>query len=151
MAGLAAPPRKDHRMLRYLVAVLAAATLAAPAAPHSHKAKSLEIVHPFTLQTQKGALTARVLMTIKNAGRERDRLVSASTPRAAKVELDNAGWGSAAFIIEAGEELGLAGDGPRVMLIGLEKPLDAYDDFKMTLVFEKAGRVAIDVMVEEAQ
>jgi periplasmic copper chaperone A len=136
-------------MLRYLVAALVTAALAAPVAAHSHKAKGLEIVHPHTLQTQKGADTARVLMTIKNSGRAADRLVSASTSRATKVELDGHGKGGAAFIVKAGTELGLSGDGPSVMLIGLKKPLYAYDDFKMTLVFEKAGRIAIDVVVEE--
>jgi periplasmic copper chaperone A len=136
-------------MLRYLVAVLVAAALPGPATAHSHKAKGLEIVHPHTLQTQNGAVAARIMMTIKNAGRSADRLVSASTSRAAKVELDARGKGGAAFVVKAGEELGLAGDGPSVMLIGLKKPLHAYDDFKMTLVFDKAGRIAIDVMVEE--
>jgi copper(I)-binding protein len=138
-------------MLRYLVAVLAAAVWVAPATAHSHKAKGLEIVHPYTLQTRKDAVSARVLMTIKNSGRAHDRLLSASTIRATKVELNGAGRGGAAFVIKSGEELGLAGDGPSVMLVGLNKPLYAYDDFKMTLVFEKAGRIAIDVMVEEAQ
>ena len=90
-------------------------------------------------------------MTIRNSGRAPDRLVSASTPRAARVELGNVRKGATALVIRAGQELGLAGDGPSVMLIGLKKPLDAYDDFKMTLVFERAGPVAIDVMVEEAQ
>src|SRR5262245_31730913 len=122
-------------VLRYLVIMLAAAALAASATAHSHKAKGLEIVHPHTLQTQKGAVTARVIMTVRNDGRTPDRLVSASTPRAAKVEL-KAGKGGAAFVIKAGGELGLAGDGPSVVLIGLKKPLDAYDDFEMTLVFE---------------
>jgi len=138
-------------MLRSALFMLAAAALAAPALSHSHKTRSLEIVHPHTLQTQKGAVSARVLMTIRNSGRAPDRLVSASTPRAARVELGNVRKGATALVIRAGQELGLAGDGPSVMLIGLKKPLDAYDDFKMTLVFERAGPVAIDVMVEEAQ
>jgi periplasmic copper chaperone A len=138
-------------MLRYLVALLAAAALAAPAAAHSHKAKGLEVVHPHALQTEKGAVTARVLLTIKNDGRAADRLVSASTARAGKVELNGASKGGAAFVIKAGGVLGLAGDGPSVVLVGLKKPLEAYDDFKMTLVFEKAGAIAIDVMVEEAK
>ena len=136
-------------MLGCLVAVLVAVALAAPAAAHSHKAKRLEIVHPHTLQTQKGTVTARVFMTIKNDGRAADRLVSASTPRASKVELNGVGKGDTAFVVKAGSELGLAGDGPSVVLVGLKKPLDAYDDFKMTIVFEKAGPIAIDVMVEE--
>jgi periplasmic copper chaperone A len=136
-------------MLRYLVALLAAAVMALPAVAHSHKTKRLEIVHPHTAQTQKGSVTARVLMTIKNSGRAPDRLVSASTSKANKVELNGASKGGAAFVIKGGDVLGLAGDGPSVVLVGLKKPLDAYDDFKMTLVFEKAGRIAIDVMVEE--
>jgi copper(I)-binding protein len=35
------------------------------------------------------------------------------------------------------------------VLTGLKKRLNAYDTFRLTLVFEKAGRVPIDVMVEE--
>jgi copper(I)-binding protein len=135
-------------MLRYLILGAAAVALAAPAATHSHKARGLEIVHPHTRQTPKGTTTARVLMTVRNDGRAADRLVSASTPRATKVELNAVGKG-AAFVVKDGEELGLAGDGPSVMLVGLRKPLNAYDDFKMTLVFEKAGRITIDVLVEE--
>jgi copper(I)-binding protein len=136
-------------MLRYLILGLAAVALAAPAATHSHKARGLEIVHPHTLQTPKGTTTARVLMTVRNDGRAADRLVSASTARATRVELNAVGKGAAAFVVKDGEELGLAGDGPSVMLVGLRKPLNAYDDFKMTLVFERAGRITIDVMVEE--
>jgi copper(I)-binding protein len=35
-------------------------------------------------------------------------------------------------------------------LTGVKKAFNAYHDFKMTLVFEKAGRMVVDVMVEEA-
>jgi periplasmic copper chaperone A len=140
-----------QHMLRCLLVLLAAVALTAPAAPHSHKKKGLEIVHPWTPASVKDAVSARIFMTIKNGSGKPDRLVSASTPRAQNVQLNQAGRGPAAFTVKAGEELGLAGDGPGVVLTGLKKPLDAYDDFKMTLVFEKAGSVAIDVMVEEAQ
>jgi copper(I)-binding protein len=136
-------------MLRCLLVLLAAAAMAAPAAPHSHKAKGLEIVHPWTPAQPKGAEAVRVFMTIKNTSGKPDRLLSASTPRAAKVELRAAGKGAAAFVVRNGQELSLYGDGPSLVLTGLKTPLHAYDDFKMTLVFEKAGRVAIDVMVEE--
>jgi copper(I)-binding protein len=65
------------------------------------------------------------------------------------VELHDAGKGPAAFAVETGNELVLYGDGPSLVLTGVYKPLHAYDDFKMTLVLAKAGRVAIDVMAEE--
>ena len=136
-------------MLRCLLLLLAAAALPLSASAHSHKSKGLEIVHPWTPAQPKGAVTARIFMTIKNDSGRTDRLLSASTPRASRVELKGPGKGAAAFTIRSGEQLGLAGDGPRVVLIGLKTPLQAYDDFKMTLVFERAGPIAIDVMVEE--
>jgi copper(I)-binding protein len=137
-------------MLRYLLFLLAAAVAALPAAAHSHKSKGLEIVHPWTFAQAQEAGTARVFMTIKNGGGAPDRLLSASTSRAAKVELNDAGKGATAFAIEKGKDLVLSADGPSLVLTGVKKPFRAYDDFKMTLVFAKAGRVVVDVVIEEA-
>ena len=137
-------------MLRGLLLLLAAAALALPAAAHSHKTKSLEIVHPWARASTKDATTsARVFMTIKSLNGRPDRLVSASTTRAAKVELQTRARVRRRSRQGRGQELGLYGDGPSLVLSGLKSPLHAYDDFKMTLVFESAGRVEIVVMVEE--
>lgn len=141
-----------------LTALLLAAAIVPPAAAHSHKKKGLEIVHPWTPETvQKDAATARVFMTIKNRGRAPDRLVSASTPRADKVELaaveDAAkdGTSAAPFSIAPGKALVLHAKGPHLVLTGVKKAFHAYDDFQLTLVFEKVGRIVVDVVVEEAE
>ena len=136
-------------MLRYLLVLLTAAALAVPAAGHSHKKKGLEIVHPWTRESAKDATSARVFMTIKSIDGRPDRLVSASTVRASKVALDDAGKGVAAFVVGRDKDAILHGDGPSLVLTGLKAPLHSYDDFTMTLVFEHAGRVEIVVMVEE--
>jgi copper(I)-binding protein len=143
-------------MVRCLVWLLFAAAIVPPAAAHSHKTKSLEIVHPWTPETvQKEATTARVFMTIKNSGRVPDRLISASTPRADKVELaavEDAARDStsaAPFSIAPGKTLVLHAKGQHLVLTGVKKAFHAYDDFKMTLVFEKAGRIVVDIVVEE--
>jgi copper(I)-binding protein len=136
-------------MLRYLLVLLAAAALAVPAATHSHKKNGLEIVHPWTREQPRDATAPRVFMTVKSLNGRPDRLISASTPRAGKVELDAAGNGPSAFVLGRDKDLVLHADGPSLKLTGLKTPLSAYDDFKMTLVFEHAGRIAIDVMVEE--
>jgi periplasmic copper chaperone A len=144
-------------MLRCLLCLLLAVAIAPPAAAHSHKRKHLVIVHPWTFETgqKETTTTARVFMTIRNSGRASDRLVSASTTRAEKVELaagDAAAEGGspAGFTVDAGQALVLYPRGPHLLLTGVKKAFHAYDDFKMTLVFEKAGRVVIDVVVEEA-
>jgi copper(I)-binding protein len=46
-------------------------------------------------------------------------------------------------------ELMLRSDGPHIVLSGLKKPLRAYDSFALTLVFENAGTVNVQVSVEE--
>jgi copper(I)-binding protein len=135
-------------MLLLLAAVLA------PTAGlgHSHKRKSLEIVHPYTFATEKGAATAQVFMVMKNSGSVPERLLSASTPRAAKVELAVADGAAkdAAFTVGPGKSLVLGPKGGHLVLTGVKKAFTAYGDFKMTLVFEKSGRMVVDVMVEEA-
>jgi periplasmic copper chaperone A len=145
-------------MIRILVCMGLAAMLVQPATAHSHKRKDLEVVHPWTPETtQKDAGTARVYMTIKNSARFADRLVSASTLRGEKVELaasedgGERGKAAAPFSIAPGKPLVLHAKGPHLVLTGLKKALLAYEDFKLVLVFEKAGRMTVDVIVEEAE
>ena len=146
-------------MARALVLLLLAVALAPPAASaHSHKKKGLEIVHPWTPATmEKTAATAPVFMKIKNAGAA-DRLLRASTPVAASVALQEAVAADAsqaakpvaAIVVGAGTDVDLVRNGPHLLLSGLKKQLDAYDTFKLTLVFEKAGSMVVEVAVEEA-
>jgi copper(I)-binding protein len=142
-------------LARALVLLLLAVALAPPAASaHSHKKKGLEIVHPWTpATTEKTAATTPVFMKIKNAGAA-DRLLRASTPVAAGVALHEAVAADAkpvaAILVGAGAEVELVRNGPHLLLSGLKKRLDAYDTFKLTLVFEKAGSMVVEVAVEEA-
>ena len=47
-------------------------------------------------------------------------------------------------------EVDLKRGGPHILLVGDEEALGAYDSFLMTLTFERAGKVEVEVMVEEA-
>jgi periplasmic copper chaperone A len=131
---------------------LLATMLACPAAiAHSHKKKGLQIVHPWTFATSKPGGEVRVCMKIKNSSGAPDRLVGVTTLAAAKAEL-RAGEGSApaaAIDVAAGSQVELDTKGPHILLSGVKKRLNAYDTFKLTLVFEKTGRVIVDVQVEE--
>jgi copper(I)-binding protein len=145
-----------------VIILLLAVAIAPPAAlAHSHKKKGVEVVHPWTHATSdKGGGTTRVFMKIKNLAGAPERLVGASTPAAAKAELQEAagdGTGTsasskpvAAFVIGPGKDAQLTRNGPHLVLTGVKKRLAAYDSFKLTLVFEKAGRMVVDVAVEEA-
>jgi periplasmic copper chaperone A len=136
---------------------LAAATLlaASTAHAHSHKVKQLEIVHPWCIETEDTTKPVVVSMTIKNAGGKPDRLLRASTLEAAKTELragvppDTEGEVISAIPVDSRGEVNLKRGGPHVLLTGMKRTLGAYDGFLMTLTFARAGKVEVEVMVEE--
>jgi periplasmic copper chaperone A len=143
-------------MIRLLVILLLGAAMLTPttASAHSHKKNGLEIVHPWTRATvDKSDTTVLVSMTIKNRSGAVDRLLRASTPLAAGASIREPGNPNAlaAILIGSGKDVELKRNGPHVELAGFKKQLDAYESFAMTLVFEKAGSVVVEVMVEEAE
>jgi periplasmic copper chaperone A len=97
-------------------------------------------------------------MTIRNETGQADRLSSAASPAAQSVELhetvdDNGvmrmvpqpdGWE-----VAPGERLALKPGGKHIMLLGLIRPLKAGDIIEVTLNFDKAGPVMIQVPVKE--
>ena len=72
--------------IKTLALAAAAVLFAAAAQAHSHKIRSLEIVHPWCIETNDTANPVSVFMTIKNSGRP-DRLLRATTAIAGKAEL----------------------------------------------------------------
>jgi periplasmic copper chaperone A len=142
---------------RALLVAAAVALLATPAGAHSHKLKSLEIVHPWCIETHDAAQPVAVYMTIRNSAGRADRLVGATATIARKAELRReaetpAREGDAAASIDVGPHgaVDLKRDGPHIRLTGMNKTLGAYDSFFMTLTFRRAGKVEVEVMVEEA-
>ncbi len=140
------------------LALAAAMMFAASAAhAHSHKLKNLEIVHPWCIETEDTAKPVVVSMTIRNAGAKPDRLLRASASSAAKTELragvppDGEGGVIASIPVDGRGEVNLKRGGPHVLLTGVKKPLGAHDSFLMTLTFARAGKVEVEVMVEEAR
>lgn len=138
-------------MLRFALAAALAASLAgvAPAAANG----------PLTVEDAR----ARILLpsrpgaawlTIRNAGGE-DRLVGAESPAAERVELHThihedgvmAMRKVEAIDVPAGGEAALEPGGDHLMLFGLKGGLKTGDRFLLTLVFEKAGAVTVEVRV----
>ena len=145
-------------MTRRVSAYVAAFTLIASATAHahSHKFKKLEIVHPWCIETSDAAKPVAVFMTIRNAGARPDKLLRATTSMAAKAELRQAGAASeeskviGSVAVGGHGEVDLKRGGAHILLSGMKKQLSPYDSFVMTLAFERAGKVEVEVMVEEA-
>jgi copper(I)-binding protein len=142
------------------MAALALAMLAIEQAAmaHSHRHRSIEIVHPWTSATQAASTATRpidavIRMTIKLGGERADRLMAARTDIAEKVDLvagpAPATAGADGSIVVPKGRLELLARGPHIRLSGVKKPLEAYDSFPLVLLFEHAGAVTVEVHIED--
>lgn len=104
------------------------------------------------------ARTGAAFMVIENAGAQEDRLVAARSDIAERVELHthlSAGDGilrmvevEDGFAIPAGGSHALKRGGDHVMFMGLTRPMADGDTVQVTLVFERAGEVTLDIPVD---
>lgn len=134
---------------------LAAALLFAPAAfAHDYTLGPLTIDHPWARASV--AANGAAYMTISTSGPEPDELVAAASPVAGKVELHTHVMEGdvmrmrpvKAIDVNVGEPAVLRPGGLHVMLIGLKAPLQEGETFPLTLRFERAGEITVDVAVQ---
>ena len=120
-------------------------------------AGDIRITRPWTRAAGQGG-TGAGYMTIRNAGAAPDRILSARAAVAGTVELHtHIRDGDVmrmrpvlAIDIPAGGAVQLAPGGLHIMLIGLTAPLRQGERVPLTLVFERAGEVQIQLAVESA-
>jgi copper(I)-binding protein len=123
---------------------------------HDYKAGSLTIEHPYTTATPGS--NAAAYLTVRNDGAEADRLIGAKGDLAASVELHTSSDASGAMQmrqveaidIPAGQSVSLKPGGDHIMLIGLTAKLTENGMVPLTLVFEKAGEVQVELDIEAA-
>jgi periplasmic copper chaperone A len=100
--------------------------------------------------------TSAVYMTLEASGGQGDRLVAVASPDAARAELHTSivedGVAKmrplAAIEIAPGEPTVLEPGGPHVMLMGLGKKLAEGDTLPLSLTFEQAGTIELQVPVK---
>jgi copper(I)-binding protein len=140
-----------------LVLAGAASLLCAPAAlAQSGRAGAIVIEAPWSRATPAGAKVASGYMRIVNRGAEPDRLIGGTAAVAGRFELHESSTvdGVARMtplaqgvLIRPGEAVELKPGGVHVMLADLRRPLKEGDVISGTLVFEKAGTVAVEYRV----
>lgn len=117
----------------------------------------LMVAQPQSRATPPGTSVGVGYMTIVNDGAMSDRLLGASTPVAGKVEIHQTVEedGMMKMIeqengieVPAGGEAALAPGGYHLMIMGLDEPLQEGTRVPMTLSFERAGDVDIELEVK---
>ena len=124
---------------------------------HSHEKGDIQVRHPWSRATPPGAKVGVGYLEIRNTGSQPDRLLSASTSAARRVEMhvtEQAGEVAKmrqlrAFEIPGRERLDLRPGGAHLMLVDLVEPLKKGERFSMTLRFERAGELEVQFEVQE--
>jgi copper(I)-binding protein len=147
------------KSLTIIIAAAAALLATAPApAQHMHDAKGVKVSEPWARAAGKRAHAAVAYLTLENFGDAADKLVSASTPAAGRVELHtHIKDGDVMRMrpvqsIEVGPhaKVTLKPGGLHLMLLDLKGPLEKGVTFPLTLRFEKAGEVTVEVAIQAA-
>lgn len=141
---------------RSLTLALAAALLASAAQAHSFAVGALDIGHPWSRPAAQGGNGAGFL-SVTSKSKADDRLVSASSPVATRVEIhESMIMGGKAMMhprpggmpVPAGRKAEMKPGSWHLMFIGLKRPLAIGERFPATLTFEKTGKVQVEFVVE---
>ena len=142
-------------MTRYLSLLAAAFALATSAAAHDYVQGDVHIMKPWSRPLPAVSVNGAAYMTFMNKGSAPDKLVSISTPAARKAELHNHIMEGGlmkmrpvgVFEITPGVPSVLQPGGLHIMLMGLSQPLVEGNAFPLTLNFERAGSIEVEVMI----
>ncbi len=133
--------------MRALLALLFALGLAGPAAAHSYKVGGIMVGHVWVKPTSNGE--TEVFVTLLNKANAVDHLTAVFVPSAQKIGIfDASSRRIGAVELPTNRPVSLKPGGTRIVLVGVDRPLRVGDRLKLTLVFAKAGDVAVEAMVE---
>jgi len=141
---------------RTLVAVALALSWSSAAGAHDYKLGTLEIAHPWARATPPSAPSGGGYLTITNKGPTEDRLVSVKSPAAGAVQVHEMKMEGnvmrmreveGGLAIPPGATVALAPGGFHLMMMGLKVPLKEGEKVPVTLVFQKAGSIDIELAV----
>jgi hypothetical protein len=146
-------------MSRIFAALSAAAfsfAFAATVHAHEYTLGELQIGHPWSRATPPGAQIGGAFMKLTNKGKTADKLIRAETPAAATVELHTMSMDGnvmrmrqvESIEIKPGASVALAPGGLHIMMVGLKQPLKAGDKLPLTLWFEKAGKLEVQLAID---
>jgi copper(I)-binding protein len=148
---------EDMTNLRTLLIPVALTVSATSVGAHDYTRGGLFIDHPWTRPTPQGVKVGAGYFVIRNRGKSPDRLVSASSPIAGKVEIHQTSVKDGVATmrevqgglkIAPGKSVEFKPRSFHLMLLDLKQALKQGDKFPATLVFDKAGAIDVEFQVD---
>jgi len=143
--------------LRPIILLLAALLLAQPSFARDYTLGALKIGQPWARATAPSAPAGGGFLTITNTGSTSDRLISARSTVSEMTQIHEMKMDGnvmrmreleKGLEIPAGGTVTLAPGGFHLMFMGLKGPFKQGTQVPVTLVFEKAGAVDVELSVE---
>lgn len=146
-------------MKRCSLLLAIAVSLTSTAFAHDYVLGEIEVKKPWSRPLPAVSVNGAAYMTLMNSGKATDKLISISTRAAREAELhkhiSEGGMVKmrpvGAIAVTPGEPLVMRPGGLHIMLIGLTEPLVEGQSFPLTLTFERAGSIAVEVMIFEPE
>jgi hypothetical protein len=137
----------------FLAALLGTSLLANA---HDYRVGELQIEHPWSRAMPPVAPTAAAYFVVRNRGADADRLLGVHTPLAGKAELHEHVHADGVMkmqqvqdvVVPAGGEARFEPMGYHVMLFNVRQQAKDGERFPLTLTFEKAGAIEVEVAVQ---
>ncbi len=144
-------------IVRRLALALSLSALALAAQAQDYRLGTIEILRPWTRATPPTAQSGGGFLVVTNAGTTPDRLIAAKSTAADKVEIHEMKMDGnvmrmreleKGLEIPPGSSVELKPGGYHIMFMGLKAPFAKDARVPITLVFEKAGSVDIELPVQ---
>ena len=141
---------------RYILAALLA-VLALPAAARDYKLGTIEIGNPWSRATPPTAQSGGGFLVLTNKGTTPDRLIAVKSAASDKVEIHEMKMDGnvmrmreleKGIEIPPGATVELKPGGFHIMFMGLKAPFAKDAQVPVTLVFEKAGSIDVELAVQ---
>lgn len=147
--------KRFHPLAWFVACTFAATPLLAAA--HEFKVGDIRVLHPMAAPSLRGVPNGVGYASLVNGGPTGDRLLRLSSPVAQRVEVHSMQSQDGVMRmravdpldVPAGQTVRMAAGGLHLMFVGLKGPLAPGDKFPVTLGFEKAGDVTIEMHVDK--
>ncbi len=148
---------KTISISRFILAFIFSTVIAASAHAHEYKVGDITIEHPWARASAGAATSGGAFLKIHNEGTAPDRLVAVTSPVAKKAHLHTTIMENDVMKMRPLDAIDIPANGMvelkpgsfHVMFMGLTAPFVEGEMFPLTLTFEKAGTLDVEVYITE--
>ncbi|MCG9702145.1 copper chaperone PCu(A)C [Vibrio natriegens] len=144
------------KQIKTLAITFSALVMSPVSLAHEYEASQIHIDHPWSREAPPNAPVIGGFLQLNNHGEKEDALIAAESPIAARIELHNHIMEDGVMKMVKVSEISVPAKGTvalepgsfHLMIFNPNQTLKEGDRFPMTLTFKNAGKVDVEIAVE---